>query len=187
MAEPPSSAPFSADSARELEFGDFPLHIGDPAGGAPSPLPLLSSSASPPRSSDKTPPRNSKTPRLWLSGNRSGSETPTSDAVLFKAFMAHKLFQGLPDNVLDELMAHLRPTELERDQILFQAGDCGSDMFVVHSGKLNCINKDKLVVKVLAPGAPWHLLSHAVRRSCGSSCPLRGEQVQSLASLRRSD
>ena len=89
--------------------------------------------------------------------------------------------------MLDDLMAHLQPKLLEKDQVLFQAGDRGSDMFVVQSGKLNCINKDKLVVKVLAPGAPWHLLSHAVRRSCGSSCPLRGEQVQSLASLRRSD
>jgi CRP-like cAMP-binding protein len=65
--------------------------------------------------------------------------------------------------VLDDLMAHLQPKLLEKDQVLFQAGDRGSDMFVVQSGKLNCINTDKQVVKVLAAGAAWHLARKACR------------------------
>ena len=95
---------------------------------------------------------------------------PVEEIELVRAMcLAHKLFEQMSPVQAEQLLERLQPQQLQKEEILFSAGDTGSDMFVVCSGVLACINKDGNTVKLLGRGAyrVWGVDGAVGHRQCG--------------------
>jgi CRP-like cAMP-binding protein len=77
-----------------------------------------------------------------------------ANSFLVDAFVNHEVFKRLPVELVEELLTHMKPVTLKKGEILFQAGDQGTNMFVVHTGSIACITTQGKEVKVLTQGAP---------------------------------
>ena len=74
---------------------------------------------------------------------------PDQMEVLLQTCRNHRLFQKHPQAELKQLVAKMSELNLAMGEVLFHAGDVGTDMFVLQSGELSCITKDGVVVNVL--------------------------------------
>lgn len=82
-----------------------------------------------------------------------------ANSFLVDAFYSHEVFKKLPIELVEELLQHMKPVTLKNGEVLFQAGDQGTNMFVVHTGSIACINTQGKEVKVLAQGTPQLLFT----------------------------
>ncbi len=62
------------------------------------------------------------------------------------------IFQYHRGAALAELVSKMTPLILKASDVLFRAGDQGSDMFVLQSGELGCINMGNEQVAILKAG-----------------------------------
>jgi len=85
-------------------------------------------------------------------GINSAHTRELANSFLVDAFYSHEVFKKLPIELVEELLQHMKPVTLKIGEVLFQAGDQGTNMFVVHTGSIACINTQGKEVKVLAQG-----------------------------------
>lgn len=82
------------------------------------------------------------------------------------------LFSRLSDHVLDELVAVMKGRELAPDQVLFELGDPGDEMFIVQSGEVSIYVPDvenagqERPIRIFGPGEAFGemaLIDHRAR------------------------
>jgi CRP-like cAMP-binding protein len=102
---------------------------------------------------------------------------PVEEIELVRAMcLAHKLFEQMSPVQAEQLLERLQPQQLQKEEILFSAGDTGSDMFVVCSGVLACINKDGNTVKLLGRGV-YRVWGSTERWGIGNAVTLTFERL----------
>jgi len=110
---------------------------------------------------------------------------PEANPKLIKQLAKQPLFVNTPENVLAEIASRVKMHNLEKDNVVLQAGDPSESLFILRTGWVKIVNKDdrgeEVVLNHIGPGQTIGEMSLIDRRPRSSSVvALRAVEVMEI-------